>query len=84
MNIRYTYRIREDWITDEDGVLHQVYGIEVVEMPTGRLLEQYTVADLFTNRERAEALAELCTRLELSPIHLMDVAEDALAEGIPL
>ena len=78
MCIQYTYRIREDQVLDEDQIPHTVYGIEVVEMPSGRILAEYTVANLFSRREQAEELAALCTRLELSPIHLMDVAEDAL------
>ena len=38
--------------------------------------ETASVADISTDRERVEKLAELCNRLDLSEIHLIDVAED--------
>lgn len=78
IHCNYTYRVREDLLYDDRGRLHTVYGIEVLEEPSGRLLTEYTVSDLFTERERAEALTALCNELELEPVHLMDVAEDAL------
>ncbi|MBQ7828432.1 MAG: hypothetical protein IJX47_07260 [Clostridia bacterium] len=75
--MKYTYRVREDRITDEEGVWHTVYGIEVLT-ETGEPLSEYAISDLFCSREQAEELASLCTKLELDPIHLTAVAEDAL------
>lgn len=34
------------------------------------------VADITSDEAKAVELAELCTRLELSPMHLYDVVED--------
>lgn len=75
--MKYLYRVREDSVPDETGVLHTVYGIEVLTQK-GDLLPAYTLPDLFDRFDRANELARLCTKLELEPIHLFDVAEDAL------
>ncbi len=75
--MRYSYRVREDKIEDEEGILHTVYGIEVLD-GAGRLLPAYTLPDLFCRREQAESLCQLCNQLELEPVHLFAVAEDAL------
>ncbi|MGM9647800.1 MAG: DUF6514 family protein [Eubacteriales bacterium] len=75
--MRYTYRVREDRLRDEEGVEHKVYGIEVLS-EAGELLPEYTIPDLFCQREPAEGLASLCTELQLEPIHLAAVAEDTL------
>lgn len=39
------------------------------------------VGDISTERRVAERLAQLCNRNLLSPIHLLDVAQDFLAGG---
>ncbi len=44
--------------------------------------ETVSVADISTDRERVEKLAELCNRLDLSEIHLIDVAEDFVGGDI--
>ena len=38
------------------------------------------VSDLSCDRTKVEKLAGLCNRLALDPVHLVDVAEDFLAE----
>ena len=75
----YTYCIREDICRDEDGTLIPVYGIEVFDGQSPTPLLSYR--DLFTRRRQAEELIELCNRLELDPVHLNDVIEDAMTCG---
>lgn len=72
-----TYRVRTDTITDEEGRCHTVYGIDAWEEGGGapRLLQ--SVPDIFFDRERAEALADLCNSVGLSLIHLPHVIEDS-------
>lgn len=60
---RYTF-------VDEDTVTHCVYGI----VGDGAMIR-----DISTNRDEVEALAILCNRLSLSPLHLRDVVEDWLS-----
>ena len=70
------YRVKEEEILYE-GEVYPAYGIEAV-------LEGGAVAAhlpaLFADRPRAEALAERCNRLSLSPCHLAEVGEDILAK----
>lgn len=72
----YTYKVRAGQIPNEDGIAVPVYGIEVWENQTDSLI--CAIEDVFTSRCQAKELAELCNRLELDPIHLYDVIEDAL------
>ena len=55
---------------------HTIYGIALAD--GSDLIE--SVNGLSCDRQRVERLAELCTRLELSPEHLSDVIDDFLAE----
>ena len=76
LTYHYTYQIREDHCLDEDGTHVTVYGIEVYETQSSVPLLSY--ADLFTDKRKAQELIDLCNRLELDPVHLTDVVEDAL------
>lgn len=40
------------------------------------------IADLSLSGSSVERLAEQCNRLELSPLHLRDIAEDFLAQDL--
>ncbi len=60
------YRVISSEITVE-GENHITYGING---------ETVCVNDISTDKESVEKLAELCNRLDLSEIHLIDVAED--------
>ena len=66
------YRIREDCVADEDGVLHTVYGVEAFE--NGELLR--AIPDVFCEKSNAERYIEMFNDLELSLLHLDDVIED--------
>ncbi len=73
--MKYTYKVRVDIKHDEDGRVHTVYGIDL--LCNDDIVK--SLPDIFFDRSRAEQLAELCNSLDLSPLHLEDVAEDALA-----
>lgn len=70
-----TYKVSQNEIYDEDGKAHTVYGIEAWSSDTC----VKSVTDIFFDRQKAENMAALCNRLEVSSVHLTDVAEDALA-----
>lgn len=59
---------------------HTTYGIGIADAHDGgsELIE--AVSGLSCDKQRVERLAELCTKLELSPEHLYDVIDDFLAE----
>lgn len=72
----YIYRTCTDLRADEDNNVITVYGIEVFEK--GAATPLLSMRDIFTREAPATELAELCNRLELDPIHLSAVVEDAL------
>ena len=72
--MKYEYKIREDVITDEEGELHTVFGIEAW---CGKELVR-TISDVFYQQKNAEHYIELFNKLNLSIIHLEDVIEDIL------
>ncbi len=47
--------------------------------PPGSQVLLTALFDISLDRAFVERLAEDCTRFQLDPVHLMDVAEDALA-----
>lgn len=65
------YQLRTDENVDEENITHTVYGIE---LPS----EGISVKDVFCNRKEAESFIKLCNDLDLSPLHLHDVVQDAL------
>lgn len=68
------YRMREDQVADEDGVLHTVYGIEAW---VGSELIR-AVPDVFCEKPKAEYYIGLFNELGLSILHLDDVIDDIL------
>ena len=75
--MNYIYGINTSLVCDEEGAWHRVYGIDCREVDSGALVRH--VEGIFCCRADALDLAELCTRLELSPDHLCDVICDALS-----
>ncbi len=73
---KYQYHLRTDTRTDDDGTIVPVYGIEVYE--DGVTAPIISLPDLFTRLSQAEELVKLCNHLELDPVHLTAVVEDAL------
>ena len=59
---------------------HTTYGIALVVVYDESTVMIESIPDLSQDKERVLHLAELCTELHLSPIHLEDVVADFLAE----
>ena len=72
--MEYTYKLRVDVIFDEDSIAHTVYGIELFKNG----VEVIAIPDIFTDKSSAKKLVKLCNSCKLSPLHLMDVIEDAI------
>lgn len=70
----YTYKIQPGTAYDEDGNTHTVYGIDL--FADGEILN--SLPDIFFNKQKAKELVALCNTLDLSPLHLIDVVEDAI------
>lgn len=70
----YRYTVRKDHLKTEEGIHYTGYGIEIWQ---ARKRIQ-SVPDIFLHIYDAEALADLCNRLQLDPIHFREVAEDRL------
>ncbi|MBR2474157.1 MAG: hypothetical protein IKB51_03915 [Clostridia bacterium] len=68
------YRMREDRITDEEGIQHTVYGVEA--WSKNELVR--SVPDVFFDRALAEHYIGLFNSLDLRLCHLDDVIEDVL------
>ncbi|MDD6260505.1 MAG: DUF6514 family protein [Clostridiales bacterium] len=73
----YTYCMRKDTIHDEERKEYTVYGIEAVGSD-GKIISSFP--DVFFDIQKAEHFVDLCNAGGLSPIHLADAVEDALAE----
>ncbi len=69
------YRLRTDEIYDEEGILHTVYGIDVLNNQNCII---DSIADIFLDGVKAKKFVDLCNELNLSLIHLPEVIEDAL------
>ena len=69
------YKIRIDYIYDEERRIHTVYGVEAWQ---GSEVVK-TVPDIFSERTAAEKFVSLCNKCGLSECQLMEVVEDTLA-----
>ena len=73
------YILIENSCTLEDAE-HTTYGIALANNHDDGADLIKSVHGISCDTQRVERLAELCTKLELSPEHLSDVIEDFLAE----
>lgn len=74
--MEYTYKLKTDTISDDEGNSVEVYGI-VCSDSSSNLIK--AVSNVFTNKEEAEQFISLCNKLELSPVHLQDVIDEAVS-----
>lgn len=70
------YQMVEETLTDPKLGTYTTYGI----CTCGAGETEIRISDVSLSRRVVEELVERCNRLELDPIHLRDVAEDA-AQG---
>ena len=74
----YQYRkIQTDCVSLDIGS-YESFGIQVTSEASDKVLA--TVSDVSPDGECVQRIVDLCNQLQLDPIHLSEVAEDALAE----
>lgn len=74
--MNYTYTLRADELIDEAGNHHLAYGITVLE--TTSLVIINSIPNIFLEQKKALKAINLCNQLNLSPVHLKDLAEDLI------
>jgi len=73
----FLYRqFEENIYFDEEIGWHTTYGIKVYDSNN---MEVMSISDVNINESFVNKLCEICTRIQLDPIHLYDVIEDSLA-----
>ena len=65
------YRINKSFVTDEDGVKHETYGIS---------FDDKNIYDISTEKDKVEKLIKLCNENDASPLHINDIIEDFLVD----
>ena len=73
----YTYRLRKDFVLDEEGKECIVYGMEAVNRGK-KILSSFS--DIFFDKQKAKTFVNLCNEGKLELIHLTDVVDDAITE----
>lgn len=69
------YQLIAGTITDEEGGLHNTYGIRAVN-EDGTVAEE--INDVFCDKQAAINFVNMCNDKQLSCIHLEDAIDDAL------
>ena len=72
------YLVIEEQLYHEDIGEYTSYGIQGIYATYGVYKEVAFVSDVVCDRKKTAEIAALCTRLQLSPIHLIDVVEDMI------
>ncbi len=70
--LNYTYRMRTDTVSDEEGKTFTVYGIEALDL-SGRLLE--SIPDVLFDKEQIKRFISRCNKENISLLHLLDEIE---------
>ena len=68
----------EEKFTDREMGEYVSYGIEVFRITDEARETICKVHDVFLSESKAKEFAELCNSLNLSPIHIYDVIQDAI------
>ena len=74
----YRYRAIKLPCKFEKHMLHTPYGLLAETLIHGNWEIIAVTSDISLDKSLVERLAETCTRLQLDPIHLMDVVMDAI------
>lgn len=75
----FVYRCIAERQTCPEIGLYESFGLEVCVFLRGQWQTLTMLSDISLDRTLVEQLAAQCTELQLDPVHLMDVVEDALA-----
>ena len=73
---RCEYHVIESFC-EEVGIV--TYGISAWQRYSRKIVEVCSIEDISPDKRAVLKVAEYCQRVQLSPIHLMDVIEDFLS-----
>ncbi len=71
-----TYKVIAEHLRNSEFLEYDAYGICAYIEESGTVVASFS--DVFTEREKAEELVNLCNINKLDPIHLRDVIEDMI------
>ena len=74
----FLYQVINETLYHVDIGSYISYGLRVIFLSYGIYKEVQKISDISTDEKKVALLAELCTKNQLSPIHLLDVIEDFL------
>ncbi len=74
--MNYTLTLRVDTLTDEDGLTHTVYGVNV----TDRHGTTLAIPDISFRKAVVRRLIALCRQEQVELCHLPDVVQDTITE----
>ncbi len=80
MSVKVLYVPFSQELTTEDNKQYTGYGIRALRGAGERWECAAEVSDISCSMAFVRELAQRCTRMELAPMHLLDVVEDAIAE----
>ena len=69
--------VQERLFSDDIG-FYVSYGIRAVKETETEAEEIICISDVCTERDTVDNLTSLCTKLQMDPVHLLDVIEDFL------
>ena len=72
----FIYQVFEEALTSKDNRNYISYGIIGFYATYGVHKEVVRASDVCSDKEKLIHLANMCTKYQLYPIHLMDVIED--------
>ena len=75
--MEFTYKVKQNTITDDDSQKHITYGIELIG-GTGVSIRE--IPNIFLDKGIAENTVKLFNDAVLSPEHFDDAVEDAIVE----
>ena len=73
----YFYQLIKEEFFHEDIGRYTSFGIRVIYATYGVYCELMRISDISADKERVLSLADLCTKSQLSPIHIFDVVSDS-------
>ncbi|MDD6188113.1 MAG: DUF6514 family protein [Clostridiales bacterium] len=73
------YAVKESLYREEIGA-YTAYGIGVFEYDGDEKKTLQYIPDVFLDEDKAEQLVDMCNRLQLEPVHLLNVVEDTVSE----
>lgn len=69
----------EELLYSEEIGSFTAYGIGACEKNECEKKKLIYISNIFLEKQKAEQLAAMCNRLQLSPLHLRNVVEDAVS-----